>query len=183
MSESLHGLIGTFTLLAFTDAWVYTLILFGGGAILALSEVFIPSGGILAGCSILVFLTASIFGFLWHPWIGLGVIVLAAVIVPTCIRLMLTVVPKMKMTRDLMLESEGEKVVVEAAGHPAETSASDGLTIGQRGAAARPLRPAGTVDFAGRRVDCTSIGGFIEKGAPVEIVEIAGPRVVVRRVD
>ncbi len=55
--------------------------------------------------------------------------------------------------------------------------------VGKRGTAKTDLRPAGIAEVDGRRVDVVSQGRFIEKGAPVKVVEIDGPRVVVTRTD
>ncbi|MCK4375239.1 MAG: NfeD family protein, partial [Candidatus Brocadiae bacterium] len=41
------------------------------------------------------------------------------------------------------------------------------------------LRPAGRAEFGDRLLDVVTEGGFIEKGARVQIVEIRGSRVVV----
>jgi membrane-bound serine protease (ClpP class) len=70
-----------------------------------------------------------------------------------------------------------------------EERAEDGYTaspnefrdmVGHRGVALSPLRPAGTAQFGDKRVSVVTEGGFIEKGASVEIFSAAGSRVVVR---
>lgn len=52
--------------------------------------------------------------------------------------------------------------------------------LGRTGVALTTLRPAGTAELNGKRVDVVSEGGFIEKGQPVKVVRIEGLRVVVR---
>ena len=54
--------------------------------------------------------------------------------------------------------------------------------VGQRGTALTGLRPAGTADVGGVRVDVVSEGSFVDPGAEVEVVSAAGSRVVVREV-
>lgn len=45
------------------------------------------------------------------------------------------------------------------------------------------LRPAGTVDFDGVKLDVVAEGEFIPKGAKVEVIKVEGRRIVVRRID
>lgn len=49
------------------------------------------------------------------------------------------------------------------------------------GVALTPLRPAGTVEIAGRRLDVVTGGEYIPAGAKVQVVRVEGSRVVVRR--
>ncbi|HMC12419.1 MAG TPA: NfeD family protein, partial [Pirellulaceae bacterium] len=53
----------------------------------------------------------------------------------------------------------------------------------KRGVTATPLVPAGKVQFGDELVDCISNGELIAKGTPVVVEEIAGNRVVVRKVN
>ena len=43
------------------------------------------------------------------------------------------------------------------------------------------LRPTGKALIEGRRYDVVSDGDFIEQGTAVEVVEVAGTRIVVRK--
>ncbi len=54
---------------------------------------------------------------------------------------------------------------------------------GKRGITATPLVPAGKVQFGDELVDCVSNGELVAKGTPVVVEEIAGNRVVVRKVN
>ncbi|MHC5011302.1 MAG: NfeD family protein, partial [Planctomycetota bacterium] len=51
---------------------------------------------------------------------------------------------------------------------------------GREGKALTDLRPAGTADIGGERVSVVSIGGMIEKGAPLVVDSVEGPEVRVR---
>ena len=42
------------------------------------------------------------------------------------------------------------------------------------------LRPAGTADFEGVKLDVVTEGEFIEKGRPLEVIRVEGRRIVVR---
>lgn len=52
---------------------------------------------------------------------------------------------------------------------------------GMEGMAVTTLRPSGTAEFAGDRVDVVSEGGFIPAGAPIRVILVEGSRVVVRK--
>jgi membrane-bound serine protease (ClpP class) len=55
--------------------------------------------------------------------------------------------------------------------------------LGQTGTTLTALRPAGTAQVGGKRVDVVTEGGFVEKGKAVKVVGIEGMRVVVRAVE
>ena len=53
--------------------------------------------------------------------------------------------------------------------------------VGARGTALTPLRPAGRVQIGENIVDVVSEGDFVATGEEVEVLEVAGNRVVVQR--
>lgn len=53
---------------------------------------------------------------------------------------------------------------------------------GKRGITATPLVPAGKVQFGDELIDCVSNGDLVPKGTPVVVEEVAGNRIVVRKV-
>lgn len=63
-------------------------------------------------------------------------------------------------------------------------SASEDLEyfLGSEGTALTVLRPSGTADFNGVRLDVVSEGEFIAKDTPVKIVKIEGHRIVVNKI-
>jgi membrane-bound ClpP family serine protease len=52
--------------------------------------------------------------------------------------------------------------------------------VGQKGVTITILRPAGTADFNGIKLDVVSEGEFISKDRKVEIIKVEGRRIVVR---
>ena len=52
--------------------------------------------------------------------------------------------------------------------------------LGQTGLAVTSLRPSGTAEIDGQRIDVVSEGGFIALGTEVKVVKVEGTRVVVR---
>ena len=53
--------------------------------------------------------------------------------------------------------------------------------VGRRGKAMSTLRPAGRADFGGEPLDVVTDGELIEAGEAVEVAEVHGNRIVVRR--
>lgn len=54
--------------------------------------------------------------------------------------------------------------------------------IGLDGTTVTPLRPSGTAEINGERVDVVSEGGFIETNRKIKVVKVEGVRVVVREI-
>jgi len=52
---------------------------------------------------------------------------------------------------------------------------------GKEGIALTPLRPAGTAEVAGERLDVVTGGEFIEPGSRVIVIRVEGTRVVVKQ--
>lgn len=53
--------------------------------------------------------------------------------------------------------------------------------VGSRGVASSTLRPSGMADFHGKMIDVVTEGDFLPPGTAVEVVDVQGNRVVVRR--
>jgi len=60
-----------------------------------------------------------------------------------------------------------------------QQNALENLNIGQQGIAVSALRPTGTAEFDGKRVEVQSLGELIEVGTKVVIVEIKGNEIFV----
>ncbi|MBG9944502.1 nodulation protein NfeD [Brevibacillus formosus] len=54
---------------------------------------------------------------------------------------------------------------------------------GKSGIALTPLRPAGVVKVEGKRVDAVSVGGYIEAGTAITVVQVEGTRIVVAELE
>ncbi|MDO9573533.1 MAG: NfeD family protein [Candidatus Contubernalis sp.] len=52
--------------------------------------------------------------------------------------------------------------------------------LDKEGITLTPLRPSGTAEFDGSRIDVVSEGGFIDVNVTVKVVQVDGPRVIVR---
>ncbi len=81
--------------------------------------------------------------------------------------------PQTKLFHKLVLERSTSR----ADGF--ESSHSDTSLLGQTGTALSDLRPSGSAQIAGRRLDVVTQGGFVEAGAQVRVAEVHGNRIVV----
>ena len=89
--------------------------------------------------------------------------------------------PKIPYANRLMLVPPEDKPEVE------ETSPLPGVDaavtlLGQVGTATSMLRPAGLAKFGDRYIDVVTEGDFIAPGTPIQVVEVEGTRIVVKKV-
>jgi membrane-bound serine protease (ClpP class) len=150
-----------------SDGFVSSLFLFAG-LIFLLLEIFIPSFGVL-GLLALASITFGVYGLFHQGHMGLALmaVLFYLVVVWVAFRFMV-------------------KRLNFAGALPPETSTSVdrriGALVGREGVALTALRPAGMVLIDGQKVDVVTQGDFIEKDAPVRVIDNSGNRVVVKAV-
>ena len=54
--------------------------------------------------------------------------------------------------------------------------------VGKEGTALSVLRPSGTADFDGIKLDVVTEGEYIPSGSKIKIIQVSGPRIVVREI-
>ena len=55
--------------------------------------------------------------------------------------------------------------------------------LDKEGISVTVLRPAGTVDIEGIKIDVVTEGEFIQKGTKIKIIKVQGRRIVAKEVD
>ena len=150
------------------------IVLFVVGFALVAAEVFLP--GLILGTIGLLCLIASVV--LVFSQYGTSAGVLAAFLVAGLsfvgFIVWLNLFPRTFIGRRLMLRAR----------QPADlTAAAHQTMIGVTGEALTPLRPSGTAQINGKRVDVTAVGDFLEAGEQVVVIAADGMRVAVRRKD
>ena len=164
-------------------ASIIEILMFVAGLGLILLEVFVIPGFGVAGISglslIIVSLFLSMLGadpFLDFNAISMAIIRLTIGLVAALILIFLVArfLPKSNFFKKFIL-SEEEKA---DAGYTSRSNLSE--LLGTEGVALTTLRPAGTGDFSGRRVDVVADSEYIESGKPIVVTEVEGMRVVVR---
>jgi membrane-bound serine protease (ClpP class) len=162
-----------------TTSLTLGLCLIGVGFLLLTGELVLPSHGVLS----VLALAAVAFGvaliFKYDTAAGAAAAGGVVVGMPFLLWLLVRLWPSTPLGRRLLLTRSTEDVTL--AELPAN-QALDGLK-GKFGRSLSELRPAGVVDFDGRRVDCVTEGMLIEAGMLVRCVEARAGRVVVRLAD
>jgi membrane-bound serine protease (ClpP class) len=74
----------------------------------------------------------------------------------------------------------GRSMTLEAVGKGGAVADLTGFA-GKDGSALTPLRPGGTVDIGGQRIDAITDGEFVEAGTAIHVVRAHGMSVLVRR--
>ncbi|MBL6757497.1 MAG: hypothetical protein ISQ11_13950 [Planctomycetes bacterium] len=150
------------------------ILLFSGGLLLVLIEVFVPSGGILGLLAALALIGSMVLAFMEDFTLGFTLLAATAVLVPVIVTYGLRVFPKTPIGRKLTARGfsfeDGRAV-----------DRRDATLLSKTGVVEADLRPAGMARIDGRRVDVVSRGEPIEKGAPIVVVEVSGNRVIVAR--
>jgi len=164
-------------------ASIIEILMFVVGLGLILLEVFVIPGFGVAGIGgialIIVSLFLSMLGadpFLDFNAISMAIIRLTIGLVAALILIFLVArfLPKSNIFKKFIL-SEEEKA---DAGYTSRSNLSE--LLGTEGVALTTLRPAGTADFGGRRIDVVADSEYIENGKPIVVTEVEGMRVVVR---
>ncbi len=182
--------------------WVEILLLFIG-IMLLLVEIFILPGFGVAGFLGIICMLIGLFGILVRnapdevPWpktiwdwqsLSSGVVGLAAGFIGFVILawLLSRYLPRIPFLSGLILTPavapagrSGAQISVTS---PPE-SVSLGVRVGDIGEVLSTLRPAGKARFGDAIVDVVATGEFLNRGTSVEIVEIEGSRVVVRKAE
>lgn len=167
-------------------------ILFGLGGILLFIELFITPGfGLLGGagiiCLVISFITAMAKGPIIIPPIGLNPnysralvnfgLALGGLLVVIALTYRFVFTESSPLYGKFVLTAEEKR----EAGYDGSSEILKDLS-GLRGKALTKLRPAGKAEIKGRTVDVVSRGEYINRGDTVEVTEVKGNRVVVKKI-
>jgi membrane-bound serine protease (ClpP class) len=154
---------------------VLAVALLGLGIAFVIAEVLFPSFGVLSICATISIVAACVTAFDQSTQAGVGFLVATAVLVPAGIMFGLKLFPKSPLGKHMV--APGLSFESQAA-----TDARDLALVGAEGEIESDCRPTGVARLAGRRIDVTSRGELIERGARVRVLEVKGNRVVVARI-
>jgi len=165
------------------------LLLFVIGLVLIVVELFlIPGFGVVGIAGILLValsLILSMQGFVWprYEWewsvFRRNIFVVAAASAGSiaAFAVLASVLPRLKPFSRLTLQTEQR---VEE-GYSVQEPASGARLLGKKGSAITTLRPSGKADFDGEVMPVETDGEFLSAGCTVEIIEVSGNRILVRR--
>jgi membrane-bound ClpP family serine protease len=150
-------------------------ILFIVGLLLLVAEMFMPGFGIAGGTG-LVLLIIGIILTAQTPLDAMIMIIILILLVAVVLAVILRSAKRGKLSKKLILWSAAKR----EDGFSAISDSSS--KIGQEGVALTILRPAGTGEFDGKRLDIVTDGNFIEAGTNIVITRTEGRRIVVEPV-
>lgn len=157
---------------------LFAVLLFLLCAALIIAEVFVPSGGVISVFAVICLLS-GIFMFFKHSvtagWIGIGT---AMIMVPVVIVLGLKLFPHSPFGRAVIL-APPERPRGDAI--PDTPQISD--LLGKTGTCLTDLRPVGTCEISGTRVECVAETGYIEKDSEIKIIRVEGTQLTARLVE
>ncbi|VTU02367.1 Uncharacterized protein OS=Isosphaera pallida (strain ATCC 43644 / DSM 9630 / IS1B) GN=Isop_1695 PE=4 SV=1: NfeD [Gemmataceae bacterium] len=157
------------------DYLTLALVLFSLGIILLLAEVLLPTGGFLVVGSLLFF-ALGVGIILARGTVTEAVVAVAALAVgfPAAGYVAVAAYKRMSVGGEL----ESSSAPLEIAGL-AELEALKNRT----GKTVSPMRPSGSVEFDGRRIDAMTEGVMLDAGVWVRCVAVKGTTVIVRQMD
>lgn len=143
--------------------------------LLLLLELFIPSGGLLGAAAVAALIGAIIIGFLHSFEVGGAIIIVVSVAAPLVISIGLRLWPRTPIGRKILNVDPEE----DAARRDEQEQLRRRL-IGKVGVARMDLLPSGVIDIAGSRLDAISVGGVIDRGSAVEVIDVVAGKIQVR---
>lgn len=149
-----------------------TWLLFIIGIVMLAMELFVPSFGILGiigSASLIVGVVRAAYSTK-HVALSLGIAAACALVAVIVVAL---VFKERGIWRKFILS---DSLTKEQGYIPNEER---GSLVGQVGVSLTPLRPAGTMELEGRRLDVVTLGGYVEAGKSVRVVHTDGTRIVV----
>jgi membrane-bound serine protease (ClpP class) len=166
-------------------AGMLEIILFISGLILIMVEIFVIPGFGVAGLSGIGLVIASLFmallgsqPFIDWDQVSLAIVQLAASMVGAVllIYLLAKFLPKSNVFNRLVL-ADAETATRGYVSYPSATE-----LVGTEGIALTTLRPGGTAEFNGKRVDVVADWEYVERGAKIKVLRVEGIKVVVKEV-
>ncbi len=153
------------------EASTWAVILFGVSLALLVAELFLPSHGLLGVLATFAMIAAIVLCFRINQYLGLGVLLFVAMVTPFAISGAMKIWPKTPFGRRMTLQPIDSPLTPPA------------VRMGQTGIAMSELRPMGTADFSGERLEVRTQIGMIAAGAEVRVIGIDAGRIIVGPVD
>src|SRR5207245_11668514 len=151
------------------------------GLLLLVAELFLPSSGILLVVSLCAIAFGVTMTFIYgeDPMTGVITLVCVFIALPLLGGLLLHYWPKTRMGRRLCWNGPDEDATI--ASMPVNTELES--LRGRFGRAISALRPAGVVEFDGKRIDTITEGLMVEPGQWVRCIDVKSGKVIVRAVE
>lgn len=146
--------------------------------LLMIAEVFVPSGGLLTICALFCLIGGTYIFFKQSTIAGIAGVILAIITIPLLLRYAYKNFPKTRF---------GKSVTLAPPERPQGDAIPDTQTLeqllGAVGVVLTPLRPVGTCDFEGRRVECVAESGYVARDKNVKVIKVESTQLTVREVE
>lgn len=158
---------------------IWSLVLFVVGLLIAVIEVVVPSGGLLAIAALGALIGSLVCAYQLSGLTATALAAVELVCVPVVVVFAFKILPKTSLGRQLFLSPPAPSK--SSGWATSAVAANDGFSAlaGKQGKAATMLRPAGTVEIDGRRISVVTRGEMIAEGKTVRVIEVEGNRIVV----
>ena len=154
---------------------IIALVLMALGAALLVAEILAPTGGVLV-VGALVFFALAVGVIMYYGTTVEAVVAVGGLAVGLPASGFIAVAAWRRMALDTALDD------VPTDTQAAATAETDAMK-GRSGKTVSPMRPSGTVEFDGKRVDAMTEGTMLDAGVWVKCVEVRRGQVIVRRMD
>jgi membrane-bound serine protease (ClpP class) len=155
------------------------MVLIGLGFLLLAGELFLPTSGVfmvLSGASIAVGVALIFF---YDTTAGVWTLLGVFVAMPILGNFVLRIWPRTPLGKRFILTAPPEDATVASLAVNLELE----QLKGRIGRTLSSLRPAGVVDFDGRRIDTITEGMMVDPGQMVRCIDVRAGRVIVRPIE
>lgn len=146
--------------------------------VLVVAELFVPSHGLLALFAAIAAISSVILASKVSTQVAIVFTVLIFVAAPFVFYWAIRIYPNTPFGKRVLLD---EPAPASTEAFKTEAAKLEEL-VGQQGVAMTTLRPAGSIEIAGRLIDALSDSEIIPPGAAVEVIRVAGMKVFVKAV-
>ena len=158
------------------DYLTIALVLMALGILLLLAEVLVPTGGILV-VGALLFFACGVGIILYYGTLTEGVVAMGGLAIGGPAAFYVGVLAWRRLSLDSELDAGA--TVVTSQPQVGELERLKGRT----GKTVSPMRPSGSVEFDGKRVDAMTEGIMLDAGVWVRCVDVRWGQVIVRRME
>lgn len=127
--------------------------------LLALLELFVPSGGLLGALAAICLVGSVVCGFMIDRWVGLGAAAAAVLLSPIAVKLGIEAWQRTPIGRKVMIDTTMKSIEHEP------------IRVGDVGRCVSDLRPMGEIEVGMVTVQATSGGPVIRHGTRVRVID------------
>jgi membrane-bound ClpP family serine protease len=159
--------------------WIgLALFLYFACGVLIVTEIFVPSGGLISITALACLVAGLMIFFKLNQiprWLD---IVIPLVEIPVVLYGAYKIFPKTRFGKSVTLAPPQKQ-----PGEGVPDTENLKALLGAVGKVITPLRPVGTADFNGRRLECVAEGGYVDRGMKVRVIKVESTQLTVRLVE